>query len=79
MNVNQMTEKAVAERMGALMLENAKLQALLAASNAQVEALKKQVLAMDEEAMEGQSATNGDAREMAEGNGDDNKFVATAG
>ena len=43
MNVNQMAEKAIAERMGVLLLENAKLQALLAASNAQVETLRKMI------------------------------------
>lgn len=47
MNINQITEKAVAERMGALMLENAKLQALLAAANAQVSAFQSRVAELE--------------------------------
>lgn len=66
MNINQMTERAVAEQMGALMLENAKLKAILTLSNAEVVSLKSRVAELENGA-------------SAQGEGNDHEPVAMAG
>lgn len=65
MNINQITEKAVADQMGALMLSNAKLTALLATANAQIAALKSRVAELEQPKANGSDA-NGSAEAAME-------------
>jgi hypothetical protein len=64
MNLNQITEKAVAEQLGALMLENAKLKAVAAAANAQIVSLKSRVAEL--EGPKANGGSNGSADEVME-------------
>lgn len=61
MNINQLTEKAVAEQLGALMLDNAKMKAFLAVANAQITALKSRVAELEGAKLNG--GLNGSAEE----------------
>lgn len=60
MNLNQLTEKAVADQLGALVLENTKLKAVVQALGAELAALKAQAAGQEK------PKANGEDHEVAE-------------